>query len=361
MKTNISSDMMLSERDNYLRNARFQGPDRIPVTVHISDASWDQYRKDMEDVALRYPSFFPHVKPGWRDYDDYNFGPACTKDAPFTDSWGCTWVSAVNGLEGTVTVSPLSDWDLLDSYQAPDANLTADRGPIDWNAVKSWITAQREAGELTREGVPHGFLFLRLQYLRGFDNFMIDVATDEPKLHHLIDIIVAHNMTLVRNYLDIGVDVMVFGDDLGTQTSTILSPKDFRKWIKPGYTELMEPCRKADTLVFFHSDGKTLDILEDQIAAGVDIVNPQDLANGIDNIAKYIKGKACICLDIDRQTIVPFGSRQDIHNLIEEEVRKLGDPSGGLEFVAGIYPPTSPDNVDALCEALMKYRTYWWD
>ncbi|MHB1458003.1 MAG: uroporphyrinogen decarboxylase family protein, partial [Armatimonadota bacterium] len=157
------------------------------------------------------------------------------------------------------------------------------------------------------------------------------------------------------------VDMMVFGDDLGTQTSTILSPNDFRKWIKPGYTKLMEPCRKAGTLVFFHSDGRTLDILEDQIAAGVDIVNPQDLANGVDNIAKYIKSKACICLDIDRQTIVPFGTRKDIHDLIEEEVRKLGDPSGGLEMVAGIYPPTSPDNVDALCEALMKYQTFWWD
>ena len=50
-----------------------------------------------------------------------------------------------------------------------------------------------------------------------------------------------------------------------------------------------------------------------------------------------------------------------IDELIEEEVRKLGSPKGGLEFVAGIYPPTPPGNIDALFEALEKYRAYWWD
>lgn len=352
---------MYSNRENYIRNAKFQGPDRIPISVHISDASWDQFRVDMESAALKHPSFFPYVKSGWRDYDNHDFGPAYTKDQPFTDSWGSTWLSPVNGIEGNVIKFPLDDWSKFDNYKAPDPSVTADRGPVDWDAIKTWINNQKANGELTVGGVPHGFLFLRLEYLRGFNNFMIDIATDEPKLYELIDIIVEHNLKLVKNYLDIGVDMMSFGDDLGTQTSTILSPDDFRKWIKPNYAKLMRPCKKSNTLVFFHSDGRTLDILEDQIAAGVDIVNPQDLVNGIDNIAKEIKGKACICLDIDRQTVVPFGNRKDIHDLIEEEVKKLGDPSGGLELVAGIYPPTPPENVDALCDALEKYRTYWWE
>ncbi|MCK4627011.1 MAG: hypothetical protein KAV00_16985, partial [Phycisphaerae bacterium] len=65
-------------------------------------------------------------------------------------------------------------------------------------------------------------------------------------------------------------------------------------------------------------------------------------------------------LDVDRQKIVPFGTRDDIHALIEEEVRKLGDPAGGLQLEAHIYPPTPPENVDALCEAIEKFRTFWW-
>ncbi|MCD6378092.1 MAG: hypothetical protein J7L99_04485, partial [Planctomycetes bacterium] len=87
----------------------------------------------------------------------------------------------------------------------------------------------------------------------------------------------------------------------------------------------------------------------------------QDLVNGIDEIAKNVKGRFCIELDVDRQKIVPTGNRREIHNLIEEEVRKLGDPSGGLSLIVGIYPPTPPEAVDALCEAFRKFRTYWWD
>jgi uroporphyrinogen decarboxylase len=351
---------MLSERENYIRNATFNYPEWIPMNIHVSDASWDQLRGELEQVALRHPSFFPYVKKGWRDYDNYKFAPAHCKDEPFTDAWGCKWVTSTNGIEGVVVNSPLADWKDFSTYKIPDANHQADRGSRDWELERKVVENARRNGKITFGSVPHGFLFMRLQYLRGFENAMIDFAEEEPLLQELIDKLVEHNMVIVENYLNIGVDVMSFGEDLGTQNSTLVSPSDFRKWIAPAYKKLMAPCKKKGVLVFLHSDGRTLDILEDQIEAGVDIVNPQDLCNGIDNIAKRIKGKACIQLDIDRQKIVPFGTRKEIFELIEEEVRKLGDPRGGLEFIAGIYPPTPPENIEALCEALEKYRTYWW-
>jgi hypothetical protein len=104
-----------------------------------------------------------------------------------------------------------------------------------------------------------------------------------------------------------------------------------------------------------------MDIMDELLVAGVDIINPQDLCNGIDNLAREVKGRACIRLDIDRQSVVPFGTRSEIRGLIEEEVRKLGSPQGGLEMIAGIYPPTPAENVDALCSAMEEFRTYWWD
>ena len=45
--------------------------------------------------------------------------------------------------------------------------------------------------------------------------------------------------------------------------------------------------------------------------------------------------------------------------LIEEGVRKLGSPKGGLELVCGIYPPTPPENVDAIACAFEEFREYW--
>lgn len=352
---------MLSHRDNYLRTVRFQRPEWIPMNVAISDATWDQYRGDMERVALRNPDFFPYVREGWRDYDAYRFAPATRKGEAFVDSWDCTWVSAVNGLEGVVTRFPLADLSARATWRFPDIETQDDRGPRDWARIREHVAAAKARGELTYGGLPHGFLFLRLTYLCGFENAVCALVEDDPAFHALFDDLVEYNLELVKRYVDMGVDVMGFPEDLGTQTGPIIGPEMFEKWFVPAYAKLMQPCKRAGIITHCHSDGRTLPILEQQIRAGVEIVNPQDLANGIDELARLIKGRACIDLDIDRQSIVPFGTAAQIHDLIEEEVRKLGSPEGGLMMIAGIYPPTPPENVEALCAALRKFQRFWWE
>lgn len=351
----------MTERENYIRNATFSGPEWIPAQVHINGASWDLYKEDMEKVVLNHSTIFPYYQKGMLDFNNLDFGPAYMKDKPFKDAWGCIWETSTNGIEGVVTYSPLENWEDLENYRVPDARVQADRHIRDWKKEAEIIGKMKNEGRLITGLIPHGFLFMRLQYVRGFENAMIDFALEEERLQVLIDKIVEHNMVIVNNYLGMGVDVMEFGEDLGSQNALFISPAIFKKWIIPAYKTIMESCKKHSTLTCLHSDGYIMEIVDDLIEGGVDIINPQDLCNGIDNLAKYVKGKSCIKLDIDRQKIIPYGSRKEIFELIEEEVRKLGDPKGGLEFIAGIYPPTPPENVDALCSALEKYRTYWWD
>ncbi len=333
----------------------------MPTWVAISGASWNQLRDDLEDVCERHPTIFPGFKPGERDFAALPYADAYRANESFTDAWGCVWDSAIDGIEGIVSEFPLEDWDALDSYQVPDPLATGDRGPVDWEARLKGVADAKAAGNLTRGGTPHGYIFMRLYYLRGFDNLMLDMATDEPRLQTLIDMLVAHNKIIIDQWLGAGVDVVEFAEDLGTQTASCIGPKHFAKWMTPAYSQLMQPAKDSNALVGLHSDGYIMDIMDELLVAGVDIINPQDLCNGIDNLAREVKGRACIRLDIDRQKIVPFGTRAEIRDLIEEEVRKLGSPQGGLEMVAGIYPPTPAENVDALCDALEEFRTYWYD
>ncbi len=253
------------------------------------------------------------------------------------------------------------DWSKFDGYKAPDVEKFSDRGPVDWEAAEARIREDREAGRLVEGGFPHGFYFLRMQYLRGFENLMIDIATDEPRLRELAEMVYRFNQYRVDRQLAAGVDMMGFAEDLGTQTSSMISPVDFKKWVVPYYKRLMKPCRDAGVEVFLHCDGHIMEIMDDLIDCGVNFINPQDLVNGIDNLAKYVKGRIAIRLDIDRQKIVPFGTPAQIRELVEEEVRKLGSPRGGLSLSAGIYPPTPPENIEALCCAMDEFRTYWWD
>ncbi len=353
--------MPLSDRENYIRTVRMTGPEWIPCHVAISGASWDQWRGELEDVCVRHPTLFPGFEKGKRDFDHWDFGGAYRAGEDFTDNWGCVWHSAIDGIEGVVVRHPLEDWSALETWRPPDPLVLADRGEANWEQTRKNIAEAKRRGALTSGGVPHGYFFMRLYYLRGFENLMYDLVADAPELHRLIRMLIDHNKVIVDQWLSMGVDLINFGEDLGTQNASIISPADFRKWVTPAYAELMQPCQRAGVMVALHSDGYIMELMDEFLAAGVDIINPQDLCNGIDNLAREVKGRMCIRLDVDRQTIVPFGTRQEIHDLIEEEVRKLGSPRGGLELLIGIYPPTPPENVDAVCEAFEDFRTYWWD
>ncbi len=353
--------MGLSPRENYLRNASFEHPEYMPVGLHISNASWDQLRHDLEEVVARHPRLWPDFVPGKRDYDHFRFGPAHQVGEPFTDAWGCVWETPMNGIEGVVTRHPLASWEAWSNYRVPDPLETGDRGPVDWAWIRENLARSKAAGQLAAGGPPHGFHFMRLTYLRGFENLMIDMATEEPRLDELVEALYGHNKTIVEEYLDADVDMISLAEDLGSQNASIISPAMFRRYCKPVYERLIAPCRARGKQVYLHSDGYIMDLLDDLIVAGVTIINPQDLCNGIENLRRELKGRICISLDVDRQTTVPYGTPTEIRELVEEEVRTLGDPAGGLELVAGIYPPTPPENVEALASAFEAFQTYWFD
>jgi hypothetical protein len=99
--------------------------------------------------------------------------------------------------------------------------------------------------------------------------------------------------------------------------------------------------------------------VDDIIRTGGDVLNLQDLVNGLDNIARHVKGRVAIDLDIDRQSITVNGSPRDIDDHIRECVAKLGSPEGGLSLCYQPWPPTPTRNLDAVFTAMEKYRGYW--
>ena len=353
--------MPLTERENFLRNARRQGPEFMPCYFVISGASWEQWREEMEEVVLRHPLLFPGYRKGQRRFDCLDYGESDLQEGGFEDAWGCVWSVPERGLTGIVTGHPLEDWSAFETWQPPDPARQNDFGPIDWQAERESIDRAHAQGRPAARGPAHGFLFLRLTYLRGFENAMLDMATGEPRLRELIARVEGFNEGLARRYRELGADALDLPEDLGTQTGPVISPAMFREWIMPSYKRLVAPCKAAGMVTMLHSDGHILQLLDLFEEIGFDIVNPQDLVNGIENLEHEAKGRFCIRLDVDRQKVVPFGTAQEIEELIEEGVRRLGSPAGGLELICGIYPPTPPENVDAVCRAMEKYRTWWFD
>jgi hypothetical protein len=352
--------MPLSDRENFLRNARFEGPEWIPAAVHLSGALWLELREELEKVLARHPVLFPDFEKGRRDFEEMELDARHRAGERLVDAWGSVWENEIDGIVGQVVEPVLDDWAKFESYRPPDPLTTNDQNPpVDWEAEARKLERARAEGRLARGGLPHGHFFMRLYYLRGFENLMLDIAGEDPRLERLIEMVADYCRARVEKWLSLGVEYMYFGEDLGTQTASMISPQHFARYVTPVYKDLFGRCKARGVVVKLHADGHLLELVDELLSSGVDILNPQDLCNGVDEIARAMKGRVCIDLDIDRQKVVPFGKPAEIRELIEEEVRKLGSPQGGLSFTVGMYPPTPPENVDAVLGALEDFRTFW--
>jgi hypothetical protein len=171
----------------------------------------------------------------------------------------------------------------------------------------------------------------------------------------LIGILEDYEMKLVRKWLEIGVDIISFHTDIGTQHGLMISPAKFRKYIKPLYKKLFTTCREAGVLVYLSSDGRLLDIVDDLIECGVSVHDPQLRANTLDGIAKAYKGKMCVDLDLDRQMFA-FCTPADIRKQVREAVEKLYLPEGGLMMKAEFNGANIPlENIEAMCKAMEEF------
>ncbi len=141
------------------------------------------------------------------------------------------------------------------------------------------------------------------------------------------------------------------GDDLGLQKSLPMSPAAWRKYIKPSYMRIFQPCRDADIPVGLHTDGHILEIIPDLIEAGVRLLNPQIRANGLDGLREVARGKVALDQDLDRQ-LFPFATPSEIEDHIGEVFEALYMPEGGLMLYAECEPDVPLENIDAICTAL---------
>ena len=334
---------------NYLKAAHFQHPEWIPCRVGIMPATWRKYREEVEEIVLRHAKIFPGFKKGERDFDF--LGDKRYKKGQFTDNWGCTWANIAEGLASVVVGHPLEDWNDFASYQPPDPLTKGDalEEPPDWKKIEKNLKQVKQNGGLARGSLRHGFMYMRLWYLRGFENFMLDIGTEEPKLRQLIKIVLDYNMRLIRKYLHMGVEYMYFGDDLGLQDRLPISPEKFRMYLKPCYAQMFGLCQSCGAGVYLHSDGHILEIIPDLIECGVSIINPQTRANTLEGLARVARGKVCINLDLDRQ-LFPFATPEEIKTHIKEAVDRLNLPQGGLMLYAECEPDIPLENIEAICE-----------
>ncbi len=351
--------MNINNRNNTLKAIKFEKPDFIPMIFGLNSACWHHYnQEDLKDLLENHKLLFPdYVRSEGKVVPHY--GVDQRKDAQYTDYWGCVWETTDDGITGSVHKHPLESWDDFENYNAPNPEKNNGMFPINWDEMKKKIAESKNNNIFTWAGLPHGHTFLRLQDIRGYFNLIMDMADENHQLDKLIKMVSDFNYKLISKWIEAVPDMLDFPEDLGMQIGPMLSPNHFRKYIKPVYQRVMKPAREKGIIIHMHSDGDIRNLADDLIDGGVEVINLQDLVNGIDWIQKKFAGKICINLDIDRQKITPYGTPEEIDALVRKEIEMLGSREGGLLMVYGMYPGIPLENAKALMDAMEKYMGYY--
>jgi hypothetical protein len=313
--------------DNFTKMAAYNYPEEIPVDIWVTPASWFHYGDDMLAFAKENSDFFPHIPTLDEVRKDL---PPSYRLGEWTDEWGCVWVNIKEGMESVVKGHPLKTREDIHTLKIPEC----------------------------RNGrIPHGFMYLRLLDLRGFEEAMFDFADECDELQILIDKVLEYNCYQIEALLKTNIDWVIFGDDLGMQNGLAIGAEKWRKYLKPCYKRMYDMVKKSGKYVFMHTDGKICEIIPDLAECGVDVINPQLRANGLDNLKRICKGKYPIKLDLDRQ-LFPFATPSQLDDHVREVVEELYLPEGGLALYFELNYDVPLENMSALLSAARKYKHY---
>jgi len=212
-----------------------------------------------------------------------------------------------------------------------------------------------------------GSIYEWAQGLRGWDVFMMDLASDPAFASALLARLVEAHIQRLEQILPAVegyIQVIQVGDDLGMQNGPQLSPRLYRKVVKPWYKTFYQYIKEhTGAYLFLHTCGSVYEFIPDFIEMGVDILNPvQVSAKDMDTqrlkreFGKDITfwGGGC-----DTQRVLPFGTPAEVR----EEVKKRMDdlaPGGGFVFnqAHNIQAGVPPENIMAMYEAVREFGKY---
>jgi len=329
----------MTPRELVVRSLEFDGPARIPREMGLLPWATSRYEEQVRRIAERFPNdltmshyFCRESVPG--SGDPYGVGT-------YIDEWGCTFVNKQAGVIGEVKAPLVASWADMEKVKEPVGALTVDTD-------KAAAFCRQTDKFVLAPCCPRPFE--RLQFLRGTENVMMDLALGSEELRSLLDRIHQFYLKEVDLWSKTPVDGIVFMDDWGTQRSLLVSPAMWREWFKPLYREYIDIAHAGGKKIFMHSDGWITEIIDDLIDLGLDALNAQVFCMGLEELGARFKGRITFWGELDRQQLLPHGTRDEIL----EAVRRFnqcfydrGGVIGKLEF----GPGANPDNVYAAFEA----------
>jgi uroporphyrinogen decarboxylase len=177
----------------------------------------------------------------------------------FIDEWGINWYQAPGSIYYETTNAPLRGATIadLDTFSWP-----ALAHPSRFSGLQA--EARRMHEETPYAVVALGYLstFETCTLLRGLDTLLMDCAANPDFVHALMRRVTDLMIEGVIPYLEaVGeyIDLITMADDMGTQTSLLISPKMYRALVKPYQAELVAAIKeRTKAKLMLHENGRRM-------------------------------------------------------------------------------------------------------
>lgn len=369
---------MLTSKERVLRAINHQKTDRVPLDLGgMACSLLDGVYKNLRD----YLGFSPDVAPFRKgsnssyyderilDYFDIDIRrvfitpkegfPVYYPDGTFLNEWGILQRQGKFGVE--FVKHPLEDAGIEDLAEHPWPK-AADR--IDLTGIKEQARKLHEENKYAVSfRAPMNGIFEIACWLRGMQNFMVDMLSDEDFAHALTERILEVQLDWYGYVLDeIGpyVDIVETGDDYGTQNSLMASPECLEEFILSKRKRLNDMIKQKapQAKIFLHCCGSIQRIIPAISACGVDILNPvQTTAADMDPFVLKEKYGELICFHggVDTQQALR-GTVTDVENEVKKMIDAMNHQGGYiLSSCNHIQNDIPVENIIALFETAKAY------
>ncbi|HWQ84366.1 MAG TPA: uroporphyrinogen decarboxylase family protein, partial [Anaerolineales bacterium] len=168
--------------------------------------------------------------------------------------------------------------------------------------------------------------------LRGYERMLSDFALNPDLAEQILDIPYRYHLAVAKKLTALGVDMIWTGDDVGAQNAMLISPKMWRKFLKPRMANFIAELKAINpqVKVAYHSDGAIYPIIPDLIEIGLDVLNPiQPASMDPVRLKREYGDQLCFWGSIDEQHTLPFGTAGDVRAEVCTRLETLGK-NGGL-------------------------------
>ncbi|BBB49164.1 uroporphyrinogen decarboxylase family protein [Pelolinea submarina] len=384
--------MGMTSRERVQAVLNHEVPDRVPIIIGVSNATgikMKPYRALKEKLGIQAPDDYIYDWPELgsakvdeetmqrlhgdargvldrfpRDVQERNR----TRDphAPCIDDWGIgqteiepgVWFPGYHPLADATTFEDLENypnWPKMDDpYRVAQAAEDAKR-----------LAEENEYAILATPWLM--FPFERAFGLQGMDKFLMNMAMYPDFAEAMLKKNLEFCMQHMSHFLDAvgdNIDMIKIGDDLGSQDRLMISPRMYRKLLKPIHAELIALIKsKTKAKVFFHTDGDVFDLIGDFIEIGVDVLNPIQTSAGkmadLEGLKREYGKDLVFCGAVDTQHILPHGTPEEVRQEMKRVIDILGQDGGYMvASVHTIMNEVPPENILAMVDATLEFGTY---